>query len=994
MNELLVNSQVDLFAHIAIGGDANLQRLAEIYTEVLFTRLVNARVGKKQKEELKRIIREKKILGSSIDINRICAKLNRGSSIQQRLLLLINLVEFAIFVQKNSILLSKNDYLSVLVKEISDELKISTDTYNLCQNFVSGKLYDIANRKNILIVKSQNPNLKGFHFVQREQLKGYIVFILVPDILAIFFRYHGNENLLLNSKPIQPKVVYAFQSGSVISINSKPILFYGQIIGQFRELSRHEAISLRLKNVEFNYPKSKFGLHNLSFSALSGELIGVMGGSGVGKSTLFNLLNGTLTPKRGNITLNGLPYSENLNYIQKLIGFVPQDDSLFENLTVFENLYYTARLALGNLSAEKTAELVNAKLAEFGLFHIRNLRVGSSLSRNISGGQRKRLNIVTEIIREPKLLLVDEPTSGLSSADSLKIMSLLKEQALSGRLVVVNIHQPSADIYRLFDKILILDQGGYMVYYGNPLEAVRYFKSQAGHIDVEEVECSTCHNIKSDEIFDIIDEKQVDELGQLTDIRKISPFEWTSRFIPTDDCEEITNPLPETFSVKASLFLQLKIFLQRLTLSKLRDIEFFIFAFIIPVLLATIIAFFSKYSYPNESGGYTYIFYENYNIPIFFLTSIIASMFLGMIVTSDSIIKDANVNKREAFLFLSRKAYYNSKVLFYLGLTVLQTFIYTALSIYILKIKGMFVPIWAILLIMGFFGNIAGLIVSTVFRSLSAAYLIVPFLVIPQIILSGITIPFDRMNHLISNPEYVPAIGIISPSMWGMEALLVYQFKCNQYERHFFNIDMIESQSRIQSQYLIPKLFQLIDNYNQSDGTVREYQKKLILSGINQANIDIDQFPNPNSPEIRQLQLKLQDLQRKHQMRYSMAIRKKDELTANIQGQFENAEKFVEFKQMYTNRGVDDLTLARKNITALQVVDNKLVQTIDPIFKIPTSKWGRAHFLAPAKRIGKLLFNTFEFNVMVLLIFLVFIYLLLLLDILPHMLWKGKKGIT
>ena len=105
---------------------------------------------------------------------------------------------------------------------------------------------------------------------------------------------------------------------------------------------------------------------------------------------------------------------------------------------------------------------------------------------------------------------------------------------------------------------------------------------------------------------------------------------------------------------------------------------------------------------------------------------------------------------------------------------------------------------------------VRGLIVSTIFKSLSAAYLIVPFLVIPQIILSGITIPFDRMNHRLANPEVVPVIGIVSPSMWGMEALLVHQFKNNAYERHFFEIDMAESQSRIQSQYLIPKLFQLV----------------------------------------------------------------------------------------------------------------------------------------------------------------------------------------
>lgn len=985
MNELLVYSQVNLFAHIVLNGDASLQKLAEIYTEVLFTRLVNPRIGKKQKEELKQVIRNSKQTVSSIDVNKICSKLNRESSIQQRLLLLINLLEFGLFVQKNAILLSKSNSIAGKIKQIADELKISAETYSLCSSFVSGKLYEVHDRRNILIVKSVSPELEGFHFVKKEQIAGYFVFVYFPDVSTIFFRYQGKENLQLNSKPIQPKAIYYFQSGSVISQNGKPLLYYSKVIGRFKGLNQHESITLNLKNVEFTYPRSNFGLHNLSLTATSGELVGIMGGSGVGKSTFFNLLNGSLVPKRGNITLNGVNYREGLSQIQKLIGFVLQDDSLFENLTVFENLYYTARLALGNLTVEQTKELVNAKLAEFGLYHIRNLKVGSSLSRNISGGQRKRLNIVSEIIREPKLLLVDEPTSGLSSADSHRVMSLLKEQSLSGRLVLVNIHQPSTEIYRLFDKVLVLDQGGYMVYYGNPLEAIRYFKMHAGRIDADEVECSVCKNIKSDEIFDIIDEKQVDEFGQLTENRKVKPIVWSSRFIPTDEGEITINPLPESKSVKADWVNQLEVFLTRLTLSKLRDIEFFIFAFVIPVLLAAVIAFFSKYSFPNEQGGYTYIFYENYNIPIFFLTSIIASMFLGMIVTSDSVIKDANINNREAFLFLNRKAYYNSKVLFYFGLTILQTLIYTAISIYILKVKGMFLPIWVILILMGFFGNIAGLIVSTIFKSLSAAYLIVPFLVIPQIILSGITIPFDRMNHRLANPEVVPVIGVVSPSMWGMEALLVHQFKNNAYERHFFEIDMAESQSRIQSQYLIPKLFQVIQSYNQSDSINRLRLKNLIKSGLSQLNIGIAELPQPNTAEFRKLEIILHELQQKKQQQYSKAIRRKDEIVTKLQSQFNSAEAFLEFKQMHTNRGVDDLTLARKNITAIQVVENRLVQTIDPVFKIPMNKWGRAHFLAPAKRIANKLFDTFTFNVAVLLVFLVGIYLILLFDILPKL---------
>jgi ABC-type multidrug transport system ATPase subunit len=986
MNELLVNSHIQLFAHITLQSDKAVQHLAEIYTEVLFTRILNAKIGKEQKIKLRNLISEKKKEENLFEIGPICSNLNKNTSIQQRLLLLINLLEFGLFVQKNAILLSKSDSLFALIQDISDYLNIPKSNFNLINSFVSGKLYEIQNRTNILVVKSQNPNLNGTHFIKNELINGYFVFVYLSNIQVIFFRYFGDEHLTHNSKNIQPNSIYSFQSGSVISLNGKPIIYYSDIISKFKGLSDKDAVILNVKNVEFTYPKSKFGIHNLSFSAKSGELIGVMGGSGVGKSTLFNILNGSFEPNKGSISLNGVNYTDELDKIQQLIGFVPQDDSLFENLTVYENLFYTAQLAIGNISSSQTNEIVNARLSEFGLYAIKDLKVGSSLSRNISGGQRKRLNIVTEIIREPKILLVDEPTSGLSSADSLRVMSLLKEQALTGRLVVVNIHQPSSEIYRLFDKILVLDEGGFMVFYGNPLEAVRYFKTQAKRIDADEVECSTCHNIKSDEIFDIIAEKKVDELGQITEVRKVKPVDWSSRFKPKDIEIETTKELPKISSSKASIFKQLRVFLTRLTLTKLRDVEFFIFAFVIPVLLATVIALFSKYTTPTETGDYVYVFYENYNIPIFFLTSIISCMFLGMIVTSDSIIKDANVNKREAFLFLSRKAYYNSKVVFYFGLTIIQTLIYTGISVLILQIKGMFLEIWLVMLLMGFFGNIAGLIVSTIFKSLSAAYLIVPFLVIPQIILSGITIPFERMNNYLSHPEYVPVIGLVSPSMWGMEALLVYQYQNNEYEKNFFAIDFIESQARIQSQYLIPKLIQFINRFNDVDDNSKKRYLKLIKNGCAQLGIKLDDLST--SKEQKKLIVELKDLQKVKQKNYSLSLRKKDKIYTSLIKKYGNNENVLALKNTYTNKGVEDLTLARKNITAIKIVEDRIVQTIDPIFKIPTSKWGRAHFLAPYKRLGNNLFNTFQFNTAILFIFLTAIYLLLIFDIFPKAIKK------
>lgn len=99
------------------------------------------------------------------------------------------------------------------------------------------------------------------------------------------------------------------------------------------------------------------------------------------------------------------------------------------------------------------------------------------MHKTISGGQRKRLNIGLELLREPTILFVDEPTSGLSSRDSENIMDLLKELALRGKMIFVVIHQPSSDIFKMFDTLIILDVGGFQIYYGNPTESVNYFQN-------------------------------------------------------------------------------------------------------------------------------------------------------------------------------------------------------------------------------------------------------------------------------------------------------------------------------------------------------------------------------------------------------------------------------------------------------------------------------------------------------------------------------------
>ena len=218
------------------------------------------------------------------------------------------------------------------------------------------------------------------------------------------------------------------------------------------------------------------------------------------------------------------------HYLEGVIGFVPQDDLLIEELTVFQNLWYNARMCLNNLPERKIIEVVNKTLIDLDLEETRDLKVGNPLKKIISGGQRKRVNIALELLREPTILFVDEPTSGLSSVDSEIVMNLLKEQTYKGKLVIVNIHQPCSDLYKMFDKIMIIDKGGYQIYYGNPTEAIVYFKTHSNHANPDEDQCIKCGNINTDQILQIIESKVVDEHGKATRIRKVTPEEWAEKF--------------------------------------------------------------------------------------------------------------------------------------------------------------------------------------------------------------------------------------------------------------------------------------------------------------------------------------------------------------------------------------------------------------------------------------------------------------------------------
>eukprot|EP00158_Paraphelidium_tribonemae_P006273 Partr_v1_DN27758_c0_g1_i1_m67628 putative ATP-binding cassette, sub-family G (WHITE), member len=232
-------------------------------------------------------------------------------------------------------------------------------------------------------------------------------------------------------------------------------------------------------------PDFKTVLHPMSCTIMPGELLAVMGPSGSGKTTFLEVLSQRIPQDRidGRIFVNNIQLDRDI--ARKCFGYVWQHDALHENLTVRETLEFICQLRF-KYSNSEMKDRVRSVIEELGLVNCANTRVGGRSFRGISGGERKRLSIGIELLANPSVLFLDEPTTGLDSTTALNIVQTLKTLALKNRTVVFTIHQPQTSIYRLFDKVLLMGRGGHVVYFGEGRHrAVDYFDQLGFQCDAQ-----------------------------------------------------------------------------------------------------------------------------------------------------------------------------------------------------------------------------------------------------------------------------------------------------------------------------------------------------------------------------------------------------------------------------------------------------------------------------------------------------------------------------
>src|SRR5687768_4843303 len=644
-------------------------------------------------------------------IMQIVKKVNQALTMQQKVVLIVKIIELVFADDEIS------ERQANLIFYIGRSLKIPLSDVQALQSFVMGYDIDELASKNVLIIDEGSGEYPGPRIIEKD-LTGLIAILRLQDAETYFIKYLGITTLYLNSIILKSRKIDVFPTGSTIRGDKVGPIYYSDIIGKFLIDDKLSKITFTADHLFYHFKTGRAGIQNVNIAETGGKLIGLMGASGSGKSTLLNVLNGIEKPSSGRVLVNGIDIHENPDDVQGIIGYVPQDDLLIEELTVFENLYYAAKLCFGHYTETQIIELVLRVLSSLGLTETRNLKVGSTLEKTISGGQRKRLNIALELLREPTILFVDEPTSGLSSRDSENIMDLLKELSLRGKMVFVVIHQPSSDIFKMFDTLIIMDSGGFQIYYGNPIEAVIYFRDVIHAANKNQGACPECGNINPEQIFSIIETKVVNEYGRHTSTRKISPGQWYQYFKQRVKIPKI-NHIQEKIPVTQELpgwFSQLKIFMTRDVLAKLSNKQYlYINLFEAPVL-AFFIAFMVKYYNALEGPG-SYDFFHNTNIPVYFFMSVVVALFFGLTMSAEEIFKDRKILKREKFLHLSRSSYLFSKVCVMFFISAIQTFLYILVGNGILEIPLQEVRYWVILFTCSCFANMVGLNISASFNS-------------------------------------------------------------------------------------------------------------------------------------------------------------------------------------------------------------------------------------------------------------------------------------
>ena len=646
--------------------------------------------------------------------------------------------------------------------------------------------------------------------------------VLIKSGGQVFIEDRGSANgTYVKGQRVHPGAKVPVQHGERIYLGPMPLVIHmpeggggGQVLipdvskWQGRPLYEIEAWELFLEVPDRDNPATqKVLLDRISFKALPGDMIALMGPSGAGKTTLLLALNGYLPPTSGLVRINGENLYAIYDNLRGSIGYVPQDDIVHPELTVFEAVRYSARFRLPpDYSDDEIDRLVDETLRQLGLEGVRNLQIGRPEKKILSGGQRKRVNIALELVTDPVILFLDEPTSGLAADDTTALISLLHDLAkTTGKTIIMTIHQPAKDEFEKFNLALILGYGGVPMFYGpTSPDAYRFF----GSFLESQGKPNTIDNPR--DMFDMLNQREGPIHQQMLAqnpgtpkgaARQYAAKIWEAEYKASPVYQKMYAPPRAVGTGGGQSYMppgapktkgQLRLLLSRYFKVKWRDYSgtaiMFLQAPIIGVLLALVFGG-QKSAIPywclgalqelsKRSGGFgdstgdllaaMQPTRDNSGAAFFV---VVAAVWFGTSNAAREIVSERAIYLRERMVNLKLFNYVASKYILLCMFCIIQCTLLLSIVFFSLGFNGGIEAFaWELgnLCLVSIMSAALGLLLSTVVTSSEAAQALTPIALIPQVVLGGLMVPMTT-NTLLKWPMYV------TPARWGFQGVVAQE---------------------------------------------------------------------------------------------------------------------------------------------------------------------------------------------------------------------------
>jgi len=813
---------------------------------------------------------------NSLKIISICEEIGSDLHFKDKYLLMFHLIELS-----KKCLVNEQSY--EYIKLISESIGLKND--KLEQLFLGINNFDSLHFKTFIF-----KNAIVLYFVELEK-----------DLVLIKIL---EENFSFNHGKIEKGEIILFDTESVLYFDNYPIVIK-DLLKNYSG-SNEQVRKFKLMDLSYKF-KNKYILNPVSIEFFSGELIAVMGRSGSGKSTFLKAIAGYGKNKR----ISGkILESTNIDSGAAKIVLVDQNPGFIPYYSVYENVITTAKFFDISLNVEEVLNLV-------GISHKKDSIAVKFFNKpvNLSGGELKRLSIAKALVSNPDILLLDEPMSGLSSADALEMTKLLRMLADSSRVIFCSLHQPDFNVFLAFDKILFIDEGGYCIFYGKPAECFEYFRNQTDNISI-----STVPEVCKDPsvIFKLVEIKKYSDNQHSH--RKFSPVEWYRKFMNNIIKIDKNNSFKTIKTFYKQNFLDtLKNFVKLYFKSDFKNYKRS-FALFFTVLSSGIL-FSVLLSSPKQ-------FYYNDNFPVWIFVMQLTAVFIGMMISVHEgfYIYEYRKFLRRIFKFHNAEAI--TIFIKYFLISFILSLVLVFPGIFIMKgdFYGMKLFLWIWILML--WGSFAGILISKLSKNLVAAFVLIPLLIMPQIILSGALVRYDKLN-LFSNEisSNVPYIADFIPLRWSLEAVTADFYMNNPYGKI-----VISYESKIKLNNF------KINRFYSSDNNTKKMSKVLKSDKFDSALPD--------------------------------SLKKENELLIILRDlEFRKYHNIDQIRKRYSNIGIDRI------IRNYETIDNFTVKNFPRIFHKDIEFINNRVFLTGYKRLGNRIVDTFYYNFVIMFFYVLTLFL-------------------